>query len=91
MNNSALIEAFNKKYGMTPQERKSVGITDEEYENNKKLFAEKWYAQQEGQEAPKVKLKETPKATPKPSATPRDSDVYKEFSRGFRKQFGFKD
>ena len=43
LENKALKEAFNKKYGMTKEERKSLGITDEEYENNKKNFAKKYY------------------------------------------------
>ena len=91
LNNSALIEAFNKKYGMTPKERQSLGITDEDWEKTKRRFAEKWYADQDGRATPKATLKATTKATPtpKPTASPSASSVYKEFSKGWKERFGF--
>ena len=44
LENKALKEAFNKKYGeLTPENRKKMGISDEDWEKSKKNFAKKYY------------------------------------------------
>lgn len=92
LENKALIEAFEEKYGSSELSKKA-GITDAEREESKRRFAEKWYALQEGRKPPTVELKNTTTAKPVQAtvAAPAESNVYKEFSKGWRKQFGFED
>jgi hypothetical protein len=54
LENKALVEAFNKKYGMTPAQRKTLGITDEDYAATKERFAKHFYGQETKQEEPSM-------------------------------------
>lgn len=55
MENKALKEAFNKKYGeLTPENRKKMGISDEDWEQSKKNFAKKFYGEEPKKEEPSL-------------------------------------
>lgn len=47
MENKALKEAFDKKYGvLDPENRKKMGITPEDWEKTKQNFAKKFYGEE---------------------------------------------
>ena len=55
MENKALKEAFNKKYGeLDPENRKKMGITADDWEKTKQNFAKKFYGQDSKKEEPSL-------------------------------------
>jgi hypothetical protein len=91
MENKALKEAFNKKYGeLTPENRKKMGISDEEWEQSKKNFAKKFYGLDKKEEPSFFqKIKDTVSGVVEMNSARKSGDAdrinkaYSTSSRGF--------